>query len=322
MSQFHRSDNYFDFTRCQRADGTHYGTAGQCQKGREVDARIIPNIIRKIRDSLAKLQSNLTKSDVAIGMVNHRAGLIGKSSSLGNGVAIATTNVKELEGLKDVAGIPRPIASVIGKNNEIIVARKTHKPWAELKLPSKPDMIWLESPMKQWLDVDDLDMAVNPTLLSANSLLKPAFDRYNKEFFDGKLPDTNLFIAPSLTKALGFATYDRQSKEYQIGLSWRHFKNASEEVIHGTLLHEMTHIWAYSNKMYSEGHGKNFTRKLESIDKSWQRETKGIFTDQMYKTMYGDKPLTIKRQFPFLDNYQSALERWAVEKPYPTKNWL
>lgn len=26
-----------DFTRCQRADGSHYGTGGQCRKGREVD---------------------------------------------------------------------------------------------------------------------------------------------------------------------------------------------------------------------------------------------------------------------------------------------
>lgn len=32
-------EGYFDFTRCQRADGSHYGTGGTCRKGDKVGAR-------------------------------------------------------------------------------------------------------------------------------------------------------------------------------------------------------------------------------------------------------------------------------------------
>ena len=30
---------YFDFTRCQRPDGTYYGTSGKCRKGKEAEAK-------------------------------------------------------------------------------------------------------------------------------------------------------------------------------------------------------------------------------------------------------------------------------------------
>ena len=32
-------DTHFDFTRCQRPDGTYYGTGGQCRKGTPADAK-------------------------------------------------------------------------------------------------------------------------------------------------------------------------------------------------------------------------------------------------------------------------------------------
>jgi len=32
-------EGYFDFSRCQRADGSHYGTGGTCRKGDKVEAR-------------------------------------------------------------------------------------------------------------------------------------------------------------------------------------------------------------------------------------------------------------------------------------------
>jgi hypothetical protein len=35
------SEAYLDFARCQRPDGTHYGTNGQCRKGKETGAKEI-----------------------------------------------------------------------------------------------------------------------------------------------------------------------------------------------------------------------------------------------------------------------------------------
>ena len=32
-------DTHFDFARCQRPDGSFYGTGGQCRKGTPVDAK-------------------------------------------------------------------------------------------------------------------------------------------------------------------------------------------------------------------------------------------------------------------------------------------
>lgn len=64
--------NYFDFTRCQRADGSHYGTAGKCQKGRRVDPRdlkakgITKEEIYKAADLLKSTGMNRNERIIAI----------------------------------------------------------------------------------------------------------------------------------------------------------------------------------------------------------------------------------------------------------------
>ena len=270
----------FEFARCQRADGSYYGTAGQCRKGREVDPR---REIDKIARGLSR-----TKGDVFRSAIDPDKGLIGEGKSLGNGVTVVRGNARELERLGKLPGLPRPTAKVIeGPPNTVIVASKNVRPWTNLEIPSKFMTGYrLGNPMSYWLDSfsrPDTDMAVNPVLLSANSLLKSAYDRYNKEFFGGKLPEVGLYVAPSMTRAYGIAmdkSMVGRGKSF-IALSMKHFKDATEEAIHGTLLHEMVHIQMFSEGRWKESHGKVFTTKLNDISKAWKRDSMDVYADKI-----------------------------------------
>lgn len=273
------SSLFLDFVRCQRGDGTFYGTGGKCRKGREVDPR-------KVVDKLVQGLSP-TKGAVFRSALDPREGLIGKGKDLGNGVSVVKGDSTVLEKLGRVFGLPRPTAKVLNGENEVIVARKSIKPWQNLRVPREAMTPFRkDNPMAMFLDPDsmvDIDFSVNPTLLTANSLLKPAYDRYNKEFFGGKLPKVGLFVAPSASEFAGLtvtAGFTKEARKF-IGLSMKLLKYASEEAIHGVLLHEMVHVHDYANGRWDEGHGKIFTTKLEEINKKWRRDTKGVFVDQI-----------------------------------------
>ena len=269
----------FEFARCQRADGSHYGTAGQCRKGREVDPR------REI-DKIARGLSQ-TKGGVFRSAIDPDKGLIGEGKSLGNGVTVVRGNARELERLGKLPGLPRPTAKVIeGPPNTVIVASKNVRPWANLEIPDRAMTGFrLGNPMSRWLtryNKPDTDMAVNPVMLSANSLLKSSYDRYNKEFFGGKLPEVGLYVAPSMTQAYGLTVgYPSGRSKTFIALSMKHFKDATEEAIHGTLLHEMVHVQMYSEGRWKEGHGKTFTTKLNDISKAWKRDSMDVYADKI-----------------------------------------
>lgn len=269
--------NYLDFIRCQRADGSHYGTAGQCRKGREVDAR---DIVKE----LSTRKFTVTKKGVIEGAIDPRKGLVGNGKDLGNGILITKGDSRDLEKLGKLPGIPRVIGDQKNNPNTVIVARKTIRPWADLEVPVNARVPFRkDSPQKFWLTKhsQDVDMAVNPTLVTANSLLKSSYNRYNKEFFDGKLPDIDLYIAPSLTGSYGLAypTLNSKSGAPAIALSWKFTKNATEEAIHGVLLHEMVHVHDYVNNRYGENHGPIFRSKLDGINKAWKRESQKRYVD-------------------------------------------
>lgn len=99
---------FLDFTRCQRADGSHYGTAGKCQKGREVDAlEEIKKLINPNMDwdsAKATLESKKLLGKGAFGGVyDWGGGVVVKMGS------ISGPEVKALEELKHIDGIPRAI---------------------------------------------------------------------------------------------------------------------------------------------------------------------------------------------------------------------
>lgn len=262
-----------NFVRCQRGDGSHYGTSGQCRKGREVDP-----LKRLTRTRAGALQRMLDGN---------------KKNNLGNGVQKVKGDLRELDKISQLGGFPRPIGKVLDENNVAIVARRTHRPWEELNLPvGSLNPYRVDRPMQMFMthqfsgdkSFPDIDMAVNPTLIRADSLLKPAYDKYNKEFFGGKLPDTNLFVAPSMRSAMGLSihwTDDDDKMIYSlIAMSFPHLRNATEESIHSVLLHEMIHIRDFSLGRPGE-HDGFFNNKMKEIDRKWKRETSGIYADDL-----------------------------------------
>lgn len=115
-----------DFVRCQRSDGSFYGTSGKCRKGREVDGF---ERIRKI------VEKSFDKDDTRGGGLAHKEGLkrIGKgiyghTYDAGNGVIkvgdIAGGEVSIMNELKGVKGIPRVIASTITTQESILAMTK------------------------------------------------------------------------------------------------------------------------------------------------------------------------------------------------------
>lgn len=261
-----------NFVRCQRADGSFYGTSGKCRKGREVDAKQMKRTTKALKQ--------LIDPD--------------KKHNLGNGISVVKNTAEQQQRLYDSGGFPRPLAEVIGKDLTI-TARSNHRPWQNLELPkgavapyrkNNPMKMWMELPWRR--DKADLDMAVNPTLVRADSLLKPAYDKYNKEFFNNKLPDVDLFIAPSMRSAYGLASSGvivGSNHNMRITLSWPHLKNATEQAMHGILLHEMVHIDMYRRGKLDAGHGPFFSNKLNIIDKRWRRDSQGIYPDKISKNI-------------------------------------
>lgn len=102
---------FLDFTRCQRVDGTHYGTAGKCQKGREVDALEKVKGAFKQGRAWADMRAELKRKE-ELG-----SGAYGKVYDWGDGVVVKTgkisdNEIKTLDGLKHIDGIPRAISHV------------------------------------------------------------------------------------------------------------------------------------------------------------------------------------------------------------------
>lgn len=97
------SCRFLNFILCQRADGTFYGTAGRCRKGREVAKAIrISNLVKQ------------TEGKKPIG-----EGLFGKVFDIGSGIVVKIGEIQEIEiqamdGLKHISGIPRAISASYG----------------------------------------------------------------------------------------------------------------------------------------------------------------------------------------------------------------
>lgn len=144
------NSGFLDFTRCQRADGSHYGTSGQCRKGREVDAKI------------KELVALMNPKDPQGGSGGHTLerigrGAYGEAYSIGDGVIIKVGEISEreamaMEDLKHVEGIPRVVASKFTTRTNrygdledlgiIAMSRAPGKPIASIKSPEAKSKAW------------------------------------------------------------------------------------------------------------------------------------------------------------------------------------
>ena len=98
----------FDFMRCRRADGSHYGTAGICRKGSEDP---LSDIISAVRSKSQVIPQLSAKNKIG-------SGADATAYDIGNNVVVKigkVTNeeIKALDLLKNVAEVPRMVAHEI-----------------------------------------------------------------------------------------------------------------------------------------------------------------------------------------------------------------
>lgn len=94
--------------------------------------------------------------------------------------------------------------------------------------------------------------------------LEKWYDKLNKELFSNKLKKVPLRWNQA-EKELGVVRWDEKTKTvHHLGISQR-FKLTQEELL-SVLAHEMIHIWQVQNNK-TDGHGKNFEREMERINK-------------------------------------------------------
>ena len=102
--------------------------------------------------------------------------------------------------------------------------------------------------------------------------LQKAFDQFNKELFEGSLPDVFITYQRKAHSA-GYFAPDRfsgrigQSGKHELALNPDGFPDHSDQQICQTLVHEMTHVWQHhagtpSGRGY---HNKEWAAKMKSI---------------------------------------------------------
>lgn len=118
-----RISTVWDFVRCQRADGSFYGTGGQCQKGREVSDKV-----RELVNRTGKLgDRDVDKVSREFPVLGQ--GKFGKVLDTGGGVVVKIGEIKQqeidiLEELKSVEGVPRVVAENVSKGGNVLAMTK------------------------------------------------------------------------------------------------------------------------------------------------------------------------------------------------------
>jgi len=94
--------------------------------------------------------------------------------------------------------------------------------------------------------------------------LESWYDKLNKHFFNGKLPNVPLRWNQAEGE-LGVVKWEENSKNVDhLGIS-RSYKLTQAELL-SVLAHEMIHIWQIENKK-TDGHGKEFVKKMDEMNK-------------------------------------------------------
>lgn len=137
-----------------------------------------------------------------------------------------------------------------------------------------------------------------------------AYEFFNKELFEGKLPNC-LITMQRKGKARGFFSPERfttrkaeNSFIHEIALNPAHFVDRSDEDIVSTLVHEMAHLWQqeHGNPPRKNYHNREWAEKMESFGliPSNTGEEGGAKTGQSmthYIEKNGKYDLLIKRFF-------------------------
>lgn len=113
---------------------------------------------------------------------------------------------------------------------------------------------------------------INPTDATYKTL-ESAFEFFNKELFEGKLP-TCLITMQRHRKARGYFCPemfiyrgDNPHSIHEIAMNPQYFSGRSDEQIISTLVHEMVHLWQqeYGNPPRGNYHNREWAEKMESL---------------------------------------------------------
>lgn len=105
----------------------------------------------------------------------------------------------------------------------------------------------------------------SPNVFLDTEWINNNFTAYNAMLFDNELPDVDFAIYDADNNIYGKA-YDNTDGNYCIALNDKH--DCLEQEWHLILIHEMIHIWEYV-KFGKAGHGVNFKRKMNEINKKY-----------------------------------------------------
>lgn len=105
-------------------------------------------------------------------------------------------------------------------------------------------------------------------------VLQEAYDHFNKNIFDGQLPDCLITLSAEVRRAYGYYrnhpfahTKLKDQSTDEISLNPFTFAGRSDREIYSTLVHEMVHLWQHhfgqDNK--KTAHDKEWADKMESI---------------------------------------------------------
>jgi predicted SprT family Zn-dependent metalloprotease len=96
--------------------------------------------------------------------------------------------------------------------------------------------------------------------------LNEAFDRLNKEKFNGEIKKIPVEWNGRLTISAGHCKFNRNNAPIKIAISKTIFSSLGypKEEIEATLVHEMCHAWLLEKQNYA-GHGLPFQRKMREI---------------------------------------------------------
>lgn len=178
-------------------------------------------------------------------------------------------------------------------------------------LPEIP--LYPEKPMLQWVKLRDIDMALNPVLMTYEQPLRPWFNKYNEKCFNGRLPKTPIYVAPSMKRFPGIFIYKIKQPKLDnfIVLSWPNLVDKPEDTMRSVLLHEMIHVWQrILIKTGESSHGPKYMAKYHEINAMFREEGSDfrVSMNSVLKPRY-------KRQFPQY-KYTRSLRARATIQPY------
>lgn len=178
---------FLDFTRCQRADGSHYGTAGVCRKGRENPLDLTTLLKKANSINVREFVKTIPETKIL------GEGAYAVAIDVGNGVVAKIGEIAESEkaimnDLKNIDGVPRVVAENVSSGGNIL---------AMTRVPG----ITVEEHMKQQLENNPSMKSAEPYFEAINAALPILKEIHKKGIAHNDLNTGNILYDSKSKKA-------------------------------------------------------------------------------------------------------------------------